>query len=248
MKDKGFSLVELMVVMAALGGVALLVTKLGRESMSLQTEAAYTRDYNDLVRESRFLISNSKSCKASLAGTSFDPKDPTRTIKRVELWTHGKNASREKKKFSARTKIGILEIEDITLTLSDDLQTPTSAEEILNTSGVLKISLSKSKGDKESNPPQDIEQSINIGYSVDPASGKNKIVSCDNPSEPVVKESVKVWCGSVLNPCGSDMVQAVAVGKYENGKFTGVFEPAGLTDAKICKAATNQPATLSACP
>ena len=248
MKDKGFSLVELMVVMAALGGVALLVTKLGRESMSLQTEAAYTRDYNDLIRESRFLISNPKSCKASLAGVLFNPKDPSRILKRVELWTHGKNESREKKKFSTHTKIGILEIDDITLTLSDDLQTPATADAILNTTGVLKISLSKSKGDKESNPPQDIEQSINISYSLDPASGKNKILSCENTSEAESKDAVKIWCGTVLNPCGSDMVQAVAVGKYENGKFTGVFEPAGLTESKICKAATNQPATLSACP
>ena len=248
MKDKGFSLVELMVVMAALGGVALLVTKLGRESMSLQSEAAFTRDYNDLVRESRFLISNPKSCEASLAGTLFNPKDPTRTVKRIELWTHGKNESREKKKFSIHSKIGILEIEDITLTFSDDLQTPTSADTVLNTTAVLKISLIKSKVEKDTNPPQDIEQSINISYTGDPDSGKNKIVSCENAGEPVAKEMVKIWCGSVQNPCGSEMVQAVAVGKYENGKFTGVFEPAGLTDAKICKAAINQPATLSACP
>ena len=248
MKDKGFSLVELMVVLAALGGVALLVTKLGRDSMSLQSEAAYTRDYNDLIRESHFLISNPKSCKASLAGTLFSPKDPSRTIRKIELWTNGKNDSRDKKKFSSRSKIGILEIEEITLTLSDDLQTPTNPEAVLSTTAVLKISLVKPKSEKENTPLQDIEQSINVSYTNDPVTGKNKIISCENSSAMDAKDATKVWCGTVMNPCGSEMVNAVAVGKYENGRFTGVFEPTGLSDTKICKGATNQPATLTACP
>jgi prepilin-type N-terminal cleavage/methylation domain-containing protein len=248
MKDKGFSLVELMVVLAALGGVALLVTKLGRDSMSLQSEAAYTRDYNDLIRESHFLISNPKSCKASLAGTLFSPKDPSRIIKRIELWTHGKNESRDKKKFFTHSKIGILEIDEISLNLSDDLQTASTPETVLSTTAVLKISLIKPKVEKDNNPLQDIEHSINISYVYDPVTGKNKIISCENAVASDTKETVKIWCGSVLNPCGPDIIPAVAVGKYENGKFTGVFEPTGLTEAKICKGATNQPATLTACP
>ncbi len=250
--NKGFSLIELMVVMAALGGVALLVTKLGKDSMSMQSEAAITRDYNDLVRESHFIISNLNSCKASLAGTTFSNSDLDKPLSNIELWSsNATGTARDKKRYAKSDKLGVLQIDNIHLKIAKDLPSTNEggSNSVMGTTAMLKIILVKPKGENSlQNTVADIEQSINISYSINPSNGKKTIIDCEDLSNSK-KDSAKVWCGTILNPCGPDMVASVAIGKYENGKFTGTFEPTGLgSEAKICRAAVNQPAALSSCP
>jgi prepilin-type N-terminal cleavage/methylation domain-containing protein len=120
-KNKGFTLVELMVVLAALGGVALLVTKLGKDSMNIQNESIISNDYNDLVRESHFLLSNLKACKVSLAGTHFQASAITKPVKNLELWTSDlKGTARVKKRFAKGEKFGSLQIEEVSLQLDPE--------------------------------------------------------------------------------------------------------------------------------
>lgn len=248
---KGFSLVELMVVLAALAGVALLVTKLGKSSANLQSEAAVTRDYGDLVRESHFLLTNSKSCKVSLAGTRFNSNDLTKPISNIELWTSdAKGTRRDKKRFAKSEKNGVLQIDDISLEISKDFSTPlpNGTDSIQGTTAVVKISLVKPKVNS-SNPNlvANIEHSVNLTFSTNPTTKTSTIIDCEDISLNA-KENAKVWCGTVQNPCGPEQIKAVAIGKFENGKFTGVFEPSEpIGDIKFCHGAINQAATLTPC-
>lgn len=240
-RNKGFSLVELMIVLAALGGIALLVTKLGKDSMSIKSESLIANDYNDLVRESHFVLSNLKYCKVSLGGTSFQSSDRSKPITNLELWTSDSlGANRIKKKFAKGMTFGAIQIEDVSLMLEPEGRNQ-NTEEIQATSAVVKISLAKQK---IKNNLIDIEQSINLTYSKG-QDGKMTIIDCNANYDS--KESAKVWCGIIQNPCGSENIQVVAIGKYEDGKFTGIFQPNNIVDGKICKAAINRPATLSSC-
>ncbi|MBC7540363.1 MAG: prepilin-type N-terminal cleavage/methylation domain-containing protein [Bacteriovorax sp.] len=242
LKNKGFTLVELMVVLALLGGVALLVTKLGKDSMNIQNETIVANEYNDLVRETHFLISNIKSCKVSLAGTRFQTSTSSQPIKNLELWSvDSKGLARLKKRFAKDEKFGNLQIENVSLQI-DPIIPSQNVNDIQNTAAVLKISLVKTKF-KSTLP--DIEQSININFSTNRSEDKSTIIDCDSSYDS--KERATVWCGTIQNPCGSEMIQAVAIGKYENGKFTGIFQPSVMTDGKICTGALNHPATFTAC-
>ncbi|MDD4975025.1 MAG: prepilin-type N-terminal cleavage/methylation domain-containing protein [Bacteriovorax sp.] len=242
LKNRGFTLVELMVVMAALGGVALLVTKLGKDSLNIQNEAIISNDYNDLVRETHFFLSNLKACKVSLAGTHFQASASASPIKNLELWSSdSKGATRLKKRFAKGEKFGSLQIEDVSLQI--DPEPPTqNASDIKKTTAVVKISLVRLK---TKNPLVDIEHSINLNYSTNQAEDKSTIIDCDSISDS--KETAKVWCGMIQNPCGNEIIQAVAIGKYENGKFTGIFQPSTMMDGKICTGALNHPATFTPC-
>lgn len=242
MKKNAFSLVEMMVVLAALAGVALLVTKLGKNTKNIQTESMESNDYNDLVRESHFIISNLKSCKVSLAGTSFQSSAISRPIANIELWTaDSKGKTRVKKKLAKGEKFGSLLIEDIILEIDPEVPSPNSGD-IKNTTGILKVIIAKPKS---RTTLADIEHSIKLNYSVNPSNEKNTIIDCEDEHES--KEKATVWCGEIQNPCGPEVIQAVAVGKFENGKFTGIFQPKVIMEGKICTAALNQPASLIAC-
>lgn len=253
MKKSGFSLVEIMVILGALGGVALLVTKLGNNSMSIKNESVVTNDYNDLVREAHFLIANQKACKVSLAGLEFTPSEKIFSLPNIELWaSDSRGEKRVTKKFAKGEKFAGLQIEDVTLTLDPVLEESAGvvaasasanndSNEIKNTTGFLKISIIKPK---TKNSIVDIEHSINVNYSINKTSGAATIIDCGDKREALENT---VWCGPIQNPCGTEVFAAVAVGRYKNGKFTGVLQPTGLVEGKICKGAVNHPANLTAC-
>ncbi len=231
-----------MVVLAALAGVALLVTKLGKSSMEIKNESIVSNDYNDLVRESHFLISNLKACKVSLAGTLFVPSLKPESIPNLELWTaDSKGLNRVKKKFFRSEKFNSLQIEDVSLII-DPTSPIVSSVDIQHSTGTLKISLMKTKS---KNPPNDIEQTIDLNYMVNPTTRKAEIIDCESSIDS--KENALVWCGTIQNPCGTESIQVVGIGKYVEGKFTGIFQPTTMIDAKICNAAVNHPASFSKC-
>jgi hypothetical protein len=248
--NSGVSFVELLFVLAALGGISLIVTNLGKSSASLQNAAVITRDYNDIVRESHFLLSNSNFCKASLSGLTFKAEDVKRPLSNIELWTSDdKGEKRVQKRFATSAKIGSLLIESITLRLAKNFSIPINSRGVViqGTTGIIKIELTRTKAGASAKMISDIEQTINLTVSSDQSTGQSTILDCGD-SNANNKENSKVWCGTVLNPCGSENIQSVAIGKYENGKFTGIFEPIlSISETKICHGAVNQPAILAPC-
>ncbi len=241
---KGFSLVEIMLVLAALGGVALLVTKLGKSTMEIQNGSLIMNDYNDLVREAHFLLADSKSCQASLAGLTFVPNSKDGLIKDIELWKSDSKGFNKVKKIIAKTeKYKSLNIEEMTLSLDEVSLTGTKSLEPQNTTGTFKIKVNTQSG---RTPLSEIEHHLSINFSVDPVTNLAKIINCD--SALVSDRSVaKVWCGTLVNPCGTETLSVVGVGRFLNGQFTGVFQSTTPVDFKVCGAAKNHPANLNSC-
>lgn len=248
MKKKGFSLVEIMVILGALGGVALLVTKIGNNTMNIKNESTVSNDYNDLVRETHFLLSNLKACKVSLGGLSFNAANRNLPLTDLELWTADSSGTKRiQKKFSKGEKFGSLQIQDVSLTLDPESEVTSATGNFSNTigsqntTGVLKVSIVKPK---VKNTIVDIEHSVNLTYTFSQTDQINTIIDCEDKKE--IAENM-VWCGSIQNPCGPEIFPAVAIGRYKNGKFTGIFQPTGLVEGKICTGALNYPVALALC-
>jgi prepilin-type N-terminal cleavage/methylation domain-containing protein len=241
MAKKGFSLVEIMVVLAALAGVALLVTKLGQNSQVIQNESLVTNDYNDLVRETHYLMDNLKSCKISLQEITFSSDNLS--LDNIELWTaDSKGVNRNVKKISKKEKYKNLLIENVSIKIDEADDQNISDKLIKQTTATLKVAVTKGKT-KIQTP--DIEHSFSMNYSFDPLKKEGKIIDCDPLG--ARQNQVRIWCGEIVNPCGSETLEVVAIGKFSDGKFTGTFQPVSNLLDKICLAAKDHPAKFSEC-
>lgn len=241
---KGFSLVEIMLVLAALGGVALLVTKLGKNTMEIQTGSFVMNDYNDLVRDAHFLMADPKSCKVSLGGVTFPPSGTIGTVENVEIWkSDSKGINKIKKVIAQSEKFKKLTIERISLSVDTTFGKISSVKEIHSTTGTLKI---KAVSQNSKIVFEEIEHNLNLNVNIDLISNKGTIVNCDDPISDE-KSLGRVWCGLIVNPCGAETLEVVGVGHYKNGLFTGIFQPKNNIDYKLCTSARNHPATFSSC-
>ncbi len=241
---KGFSLVEIMLVLAALGGIALLVTKLGKSTMEIQNGSLIMNDYNDLVRETHFLLADQKSCQVSLANHEFNPNDKNSFVKDIELWkSDSRGINKVKKVLSKTEKFKSLNIEDVSLVIDEVALDPTKDKETLSTTGTLKVKVATTTG---RTPLADIEHNLNLSFKIDPSTKVATILNCEAPSRSEEK-NVKIWCGTIVNPCGTETINAVGIGQYKAGLFTGVFQSIVAVDFKICNAAKNHPANFSLC-
>lgn len=240
---KGYSLVEIMVVLAALAGVALLVTRIGQNSQNIQNESIVMNDYNELVREAHFLMGNPQSCKVSMEGVSFSTQDYSKEISGIELWAaDSRGMARKKKLVSKSEKFKGLTVENISLKIDEPgiSQFPDGA--LIRTTASLKIVLGK---EKVKNKISDIEHNFNINFIYNAAKKEGVIADCGiNPAD---DRQASVWCGSLVNPCGSEQAEVVGIGRYQNGKFTGIFQTAKETTEKFCLAARNHDASLRRC-
>lgn len=240
---KGYSLVEIMVVLAALAGVALLVTKIGQNSQSIQNEAVVMNDYNELVRETHFLMGNPGSCKISLEGTIFSTQDYSKEITAVELWqADSRGMARKKKLISRNEKFKGLMIENVTLKIDEPNLNTFPDGALIRTTASLKVTLKK---EKVKNQLNDIEHNFNLNFFYNATKKEGVIADCGlNPTD---DKQASVWCGSLVNPCGSEQAEVVAIGRYQNGKFTGIFQPQRETTEKFCLGAKNHDASFRRC-
>lgn len=120
---KGFSLVEMMVVLGALGGMALVVMQLSKNSSSMQSEVVASSEFNDLKSEVDIILNGENDCTASFKGVSFKANSINSTPIAVELWNGDQNSSRTRKRFSSTdpeaSKSGKSVIESIHLQMPD---------------------------------------------------------------------------------------------------------------------------------
>lgn len=231
---KGFSLVELMVILAALGGVALVVTRLGKNSMNIQGESQQAAEYADLSRDFHFQLADVESCKQTLQNKTFVAAKPA-AISGLEI-------SHPTKKITAG-KTGKLAVGAISLTmtnLSEELSKPGTH----GVKGEIKISGIASTSAPIKNFP-DLRHSVALTVNTDDA-GTSTIVSCERFDEEA-KEQARVWCGTVTANCLSDGVRVMAIGKYHDGKFSGAIHPLESGSTINCPGLINQDAKLSAC-
>lgn len=242
MIKNGFSMVELMVILAALGGVALIVTRLGKNSMDIQNETQSAADYADLVRSVHFLLGDSDSCKATLSGKKISSNDLGKEIPGLDLYfaEAGQTGSQQdKQKKIIQGNNGKLTIDKISLTVS----AYPGHKNIAGTKALIKLS-----GIKSSKPVktfEEIRHPLFITLKKDPASDEMFIVNCERFDSDSL-ERARVWCGTVNTPCLSGQ-RVMALGKFAEGKFTGVVHALESNSSFNCPALIEQSAQLAEC-
>ena len=174
----GFSLVELMLVAAGLGGVALIVMQLGKNSLKIQNESLADGDYTQLSREVNFLISREKDCTASLSGKKFRGSTITSTpVTALELWSSDQSGSKSQKKFYEGQKYGKTSIETIGFKMPDytaGVDFPEGSNQSFV--GVLELKgMKKVLGNEKNFNP--ISQTLNVTFDTDSA-GESTIKNC----------------------------------------------------------------------
>lgn len=229
----GFSLVELMLVTGALSGVALIVMQIGKNSIQTQGDAISSGDYIQLQKEVSFLISEGKSCSASLKNVKFTGSSiKTTPVSGLELWSADQVGVRSRKKFYESQTLGKLTIDSISFTMPDYTAGKNFTVGInQNFKGELKISGSKINLGKMKKF-NDHTESINLIFDTD-ASGLSRIKSCylvRNLVAPTVTEgaaciasagNIAVDVNGLLLSCQSGAWTAQSGGGTELGASRG---------------------------
>lgn len=177
-RKSGFSLVEIMVALGLVGGLAMVVMQVMKSSSKGQVDVMNFADYSSLRDEAVFLINNNNACKASLAGFTFNGSTIKNTPKTgVELWGADQDGNRTTKKFSAGAIFGKTEIEKISFSMPDYTAGTNWAEGVGQSfTGQLVISGKKSSmGNVKAF--NDIKKSITVDFDTD-ASGLSTIKNC----------------------------------------------------------------------
>ena len=120
---KGFSLVEMLVVLGALGAMAVVVMQLSKNSSSMQSEVVASSEFNDLKSEVDIILNGESDCTASFKGLTFKANAINAKPLEVELWNGDQNNQRTRKKFSSTdqeaNKSGKTVLESIQLRMPD---------------------------------------------------------------------------------------------------------------------------------
>jgi len=192
LKNKGFSLVEIMIAIGILGGVSLAIMQIAKTSSQLQSNSQAGFDELELFTSIRMILNNTKYCRVSLAGN--DPINTPIQFKKtdiddivsegldVELWLSDVSGStRSLKKYSATditiSKQGKIQIKKIKLVM-DNPTTPSGQNypvAAVSDIGKLVVEVEKNiNGIKRL-----IVQKFDINMTVDTdASGNSSILSC----------------------------------------------------------------------
>lgn len=177
-KKSGFSLVEIMVALGLIGGLAMVVMQVMKSSNKGQIDVMNFADYSSLRDEAIFLINNSNACKASLAGFTFNGSTIGATPKTgVELWGADQDGNRTTKKFFTNAKFGKTEIEKITFSMPD-YTAGTNWAQGTGQSFTAQLVISGKKSNMGNVKAfNDIKKSITVSFDTD-ASGLSTIKGC----------------------------------------------------------------------
>lgn len=180
----GFSLIEVLVAIAILGGASLLIMQLGKNSSNLEAEMNQKAEDRELKAEIDFILDNPKSCTASFKGTTFKGSTIKSNPVDVELWISSHDESTKKKKFSATDKsyanIGRINLTDIELSLPNYTTGTDFPPGTANTEALLQVSgHSKVMGKNRNFKP--ITKNLRITFNTD-ATGNSTIDSCSAKS------------------------------------------------------------------
>lgn len=119
--SSGMTLVEVIVAGSIMVVVAFGIMQLMQNINDGQSDAMTASDYFDMKQEIRAILSDQRSCTASLLGTEFQGSTiQKKAVGSLELWTTDQDGKRARKKFFPSSKFASkLEIEDISLSMPD---------------------------------------------------------------------------------------------------------------------------------
>ncbi len=180
-KNRGFSLVEIMLVVAGVAGLALVVMQLSKNSAKTQTDSLNFADYIALKSEVDNFFNNDYDCTVTLKDLTFKGSTIKDTPLVVELW-HGDQDLNKSRKFLSSTdvtfkKYGKLGINSIEFNMPDY----TAAADFPQGTDILYKAQIIIEGDKTSfgktSNLRPIKKSFNVVFDTD-ASGVSTIKSC----------------------------------------------------------------------
>jgi prepilin-type N-terminal cleavage/methylation domain-containing protein len=180
-QPKGFSLVELMIAVGAMAGIALVVMQISKNSASTQVVAFNTSDFISLKAKIETMMLNDFDCKASLKDITFKATQLKSTPLNVELW-NGDQVGARKSKFISGTdsnfkkfgKIAISSVQILMPDFSGASDFPAGIDQKFKIR--LTIEGEKSVMGKSTNF-QPIEKELNIIFDTD-STGLSKIKNC----------------------------------------------------------------------
>ena len=218
-KQKGFSLVSMMVATGLLSALTLGFMEFMRGSLKGQQKLMEVREVGDLKNEMGILLDSENHCRNSLAGSGeFEQPDPDKGLvfrktaidtegsKELELWTSDQvGNARAEKMFYAGKEYGTLTIESIKLFMDGategDYEPSDGHEDI----GTLKV-VTKTLDDTEQN--FDIKLSV---FMQTDDQGESTLLSCSRESSARRCGDNQKWtpnCGCV--PEGEAHTRAMA--------------------------------------
>lgn len=211
---KGFSLVELLIVAAVLGGIALFVMQLNKNATRAQVDASATTDLLDFRKEIDFLIENINDCSASLMDMVFRGSTIKNSPLQVELWSADQTGKRVRKRFSSSgppfNKIGKVNVESIEFSMPDS--NGLDFKEGLQTfKGVITIKSSLVKMAK-SKKNTDIQKSIMLTFDTN-AAGESTAKVCGAPGPSIHLPAISAEFSGVINSDSGDI--KLPVGKLK---------------------------------
>lgn len=180
--SRGFSLVELMIAVGGMAGVALVVMQLSKNTAQTQVNAFNTADYFDLRTQVESMLINDFDCQASFKGLVFKASILKTTPMDVEIWHGDQNGARTTKFLSgtdaAFKKYGKIGISTVQILMPDYTGTsnfPQGNDEVFKMNLTItgdKVSMGKASGFTP------ITKQINIVFDTD-SSGNSTIKSCN---------------------------------------------------------------------
>jgi type II secretory pathway pseudopilin PulG len=177
----GFSLVEMMLAVGAMAGVALVVMQLSKTTAQTQVDAQSTLEYMQLTSQLSSMFANDYDCIASFKDVTFNGSSIKATPIDIELW-YGDQLGARTRKFLSGTdanfkKFGKIYISSLQLSMPDYTDVgnfPTGNDESFKAE--IKISGDKSKMGKQSSI-QTITKQVSLIFDTD-AAGLSKIKGC----------------------------------------------------------------------
>jgi prepilin-type N-terminal cleavage/methylation domain-containing protein len=179
---KGFTLVEVIIAVAILGGIALGVMSLMKNMYKGQSDLTGSADLLDLRREITYIFEDNVNCGVSLKGTVFRGDSINMTpIENLEIWNADEAGNKLSKKFFQNQNYGKLTIDKISFFIpshTTNVNWPEANGQTAN--GTITI-----EGKKNLlgtiKPFKSIKTNIKVLFNTD-SSGNSKIESCSMSS------------------------------------------------------------------
>lgn len=205
-REKGFSLVEIMVALGLVGGIALVVMNLGKQGSDIQRTSMVSQDEAEMLSHVRLLLANEKNCTSSLT-LGPNPASPVPAVfKKRDADEPEKNEGIEtaiyqrahdgsvKRVLGAGTgsagRYGKIKIFSVKLLFNNGTGFNYSQDDQHSDTAIIRLAYGKpAGGDKFTNKVEDIV--IKVLMSTD-ASGTTTATSCSKESELFTKNTVAV--------------------------------------------------------
>jgi prepilin-type N-terminal cleavage/methylation domain-containing protein len=216
--ERGFSLVEIIVVMGMLGVASLGVMQLTKTITKGQGEAIGTADLVDMRKEMAMYLADSKDCSASLNGVTFQGATiKLAPVAGLEIWSADNTGARGTKHFFENQKFGKVKIQEISLKMPDynsGTNWPTGIDQFFKGELTLK-SDKQNMGTLKTNLDQVYQ--INLKFNTD-AGGTSTIQSCSSVSS--IKQTREGFCTPALTPDNGNVGTCPAIANYNLRRYS----------------------------